>query len=58
MAAEGGPALAAAIRPSQDLSFSPVASSSDNGAKWAQAGLLDAPLADTRMRWPPLRTAG
>ena len=45
VAAEGGPALAAAIRPSQDLSFSPVASSSDNGVKWAQAGLLDAPLA-------------
>jgi hypothetical protein len=45
VAAEGGPALAAAIRPSQDLSFSPVARSSDNGAKWAQAGLLDAPLA-------------
>ena len=45
VAAEGGPALAAAIRPSQDLSFSPLASSSDNGAKWAQAGLLDAPLA-------------
>jgi hypothetical protein len=45
VAAEGGPALAAAIRPSQKLSFSPVASSSDNGAKWAQAGLLDAPLA-------------
>lgn len=45
VAAEGGPALAAAIRPSQNLSFSPLASSSDNGAKWAQAGLLDAPLA-------------
>ena len=45
VAAEGGPALAAAIRPSQSLSFSPVASSSDNGVKWAQAGLLDAPLA-------------
>jgi hypothetical protein len=45
VAAEGGPALAAAIRPSQDLSFSPVASSTDNGAKWAQSGLLDAPLA-------------
>jgi hypothetical protein len=45
VAAEGGPALAAAIRPSQDLSFSPVASTSDNGVKWAQAGLLDAPLA-------------
>jgi hypothetical protein len=45
VAAEGGPSLAAAIRPSQNLSFSPVASSSDNGVKWAQAGLLDAPLA-------------
>jgi hypothetical protein len=42
---EGGPALAAAIRPSQDLSFSPLASSGDNGAKWAQSGLLDARLA-------------
>jgi hypothetical protein len=42
---EGGRALAAAIRPSQDLSFSPLASSSDNGAKWAQSGLLDARLA-------------
>jgi hypothetical protein len=45
VAAEGGPALAAAIRPSQDLSFSPLVNSSDNGTKWAQAGLLDAPLA-------------
>ncbi len=45
VAAEGGPVLAAAIRPSQDLSFSPLASSSDNGAKWAQSGLLDARLA-------------
>ena len=45
VAAEGGPALAAAVRPSQDLSFSPLASSSDNGAKWIQSGLLDARLA-------------
>ena len=45
VAATGGPALVAAIRPSQDLSFSPLASSSDNGAKWAADGLLDAPLA-------------
>ena len=45
VAAEGGPALAAAIRPSQALSFSPLASSADNGAKWAQSGLLDARLA-------------
>ena len=45
VAAGGGPALAAAIRPSQDLSFSPLASTSDNGAKWTQSGLLDARLA-------------
>ena len=45
VAAEGGPALAAAIRPSQDLSFSPLASTSDNGAKWTQSGLLDTRLA-------------
>ena len=45
VAAEGGPVLAAAVRPSQDLSFSPLASSGDNGAKWAQSGLLDARLA-------------
>jgi hypothetical protein len=45
VAAEGGAALAAAIRPSQDLSFSPLASSADNGARWAQSGLLDARLA-------------
>ncbi len=45
VAAEGGPVLAAAVRPSQDLSFSPLAGSSDNGAKWVQSGLLDARLA-------------
>ncbi len=45
VAAEGGPALAAAIRPSQDLSFSPLASSTDNGATWSQSGLLDTRLA-------------
>ncbi len=45
VAAEGGAALAAAVRPSQDLSFSPLASSSDNGATWTQSGLLDARLA-------------
>jgi hypothetical protein len=45
VAAEGGPTLAAAVRPSQDLSFSPLASSGDNGSKWVQSGLLDARLA-------------
>ena len=41
----GAAPLAAAIRPSQDLSFSPLASSSDNGAKWVQSGLPNARLA-------------
>ena len=45
VAAGGGHALAAAIRPSQDLSFSPLASTSDDGVKWTQSGLLDARLA-------------
>ncbi|HTT54396.1 MAG TPA: hypothetical protein VMH35_23640 [Streptosporangiaceae bacterium] len=45
VAATGGPSLVAAMLPSQDLRFSPLSRSADNGAKWAQAGLLDAPLA-------------
>ena len=45
VAATGGPSLVAAVLPSQDLRFSPLSRSADNGAKWAEAGLLDAPLA-------------
>jgi len=45
VAAPGGPSLAAAVRPSQKLAFSPLSLSPDNGARWAQDGLLDSPLA-------------
>jgi hypothetical protein len=45
--ATGGPSLVASLLPSQDLRFSPLARSTDNGAKWAADGLLDAPLAST-----------
>jgi hypothetical protein len=47
VAATGGPNLFAALLPSQDLRFSPLARSTDNGAKWAADGLLDTPLAAT-----------
>ena len=47
VAATGGPSLVAALLPSQDLRFSPLARSTDNGAKWTADGLLDAPLAAT-----------
>jgi hypothetical protein len=45
VAATGGSALVAALLPSQKLSFSPLARSTDNGANWTQDGLLAAPLA-------------
>ena len=41
----GGTSLLIGFRPSQQLSFSPLASSSDTGKNWAP-GLLDADLAD------------
>jgi hypothetical protein len=41
----GGASLVVGFRPSQDLTFSPLASTSDTGKNWA-AGLLDADLAD------------
>ena len=47
VAATGGPSLVAALLPSQDLSFSPLSRSTDNGAKWTADGLLDTPLAAT-----------
>jgi hypothetical protein len=47
VAATGGPSLVAALLPSQDLRFSPLSRSTDNGATWAAAGLLDSPLAAT-----------
>jgi hypothetical protein len=47
VAATGGPSLVAALLPSQDLRFSPLSRSTDNGANWAADGLLDTPLAAT-----------
>jgi hypothetical protein len=41
----GGTSLLVGFRPNQDLTFSPLASSSDMGESWAP-GLLDAGLAD------------
>ena len=43
--AEGGAAMLVGFRPSQGLTFSPLAMSSDTGKNWAP-GLLDASLAD------------
>lgn len=47
VAPAGGSSLVATLLPSQDLRYSPLARSTDNGAKWAADGLLDAPLAAT-----------
>lgn len=47
VAATGGQNLTAAVLPSQDLHFSPLSRSTDNGAKWVADGLLDKPLAAT-----------
>jgi len=47
VAATGGASLVAALLPSQDLHFSPLSRTTDNGAKWTADGLLDTPLAAT-----------
>jgi hypothetical protein len=44
VAAGSGGAVTMAVRPSQDLTFSPLAVSSDGGGQWA-TGLLDADIA-------------
>jgi len=46
VAAGGGSALVVGVRPSQNLVFSPLATSTDTGRTWTP-GLLDAGLADT-----------
>ena len=46
VAAGGGPYLVVGFRPSQNLTFSPLATSTDTGRNWTP-GLLDARLADT-----------
>jgi len=45
VASPGAGSLVAGFRPSQDLSFSPLATTHDNGTAWTP-GLLDAALAD------------
>jgi hypothetical protein len=42
----GGGSLVTVVRPSQDLTFSPLSASRDGGAHWSQSGLLSAGLAD------------
>jgi len=46
LAPTGGQSMVAAFRPSQDLTFTPLAGSSDSGRTWGSAGPLDASLAD------------
>jgi len=45
VASPGSGSLVTAFRPSQLLSYTPLAASTDNGAKWSSAGPLDASLA-------------
>jgi hypothetical protein len=45
VASPGGPSVVAGFRPSQNLSFSPLATTHDNGTAWT-SGLLDAALAN------------
>jgi hypothetical protein len=45
LASPGGPSVVAGFRPSQDLSFSPLATTHDNGTAWTPS-LLDAALAN------------
>jgi len=46
MTASGPGSLLAGIRPSQNLTFSPLAATTDAGATWSQNDVLDAGLAD------------
>jgi hypothetical protein len=45
VAAEAGSGLTVAFRPSQDLLFSPLASTTDAGANWSSGGPIDAAVA-------------
>jgi hypothetical protein len=44
-AADSGKSLTVAVRPSQDLEFTPVASTADGGANWSAGGPLSAGVA-------------
>ncbi|HTX83889.1 MAG TPA: hypothetical protein VME44_17020 [Streptosporangiaceae bacterium] len=46
VAASGPDALLTGFRPSQDLTFSPLAATTDAGQNWSQGNVLDAALAD------------
>jgi hypothetical protein len=45
--ASGGQSLITAFRPSQDLTFTPLSATSDDGQQWLSTGPLDASLAST-----------
>ena len=45
VAANAGSGLTVAVRPSEDLQFSPLAFTTDGGAKWSPGGPIDAPVA-------------
>ena len=47
MAATGAASLVTGFRPSQDLKFSPLATTADAGAHWSQSTLLSPGLGDT-----------
>lgn len=44
--ARSGQSLITGLRPSQDLTYTPLAVTADDGQAWTSAGPLDAPLAD------------
>jgi hypothetical protein len=46
-AASAGSGLTVAVRPSQDLLFSPLASTTDAGAKWSPGGPINATVAES-----------
>jgi hypothetical protein len=46
VASPGGGSLVTGFRPSQDLTYSPLAASTDNGTSWSPAGPLNAGLAN------------
>jgi hypothetical protein len=50
--------LVTAFRPSQDLTFSPLAATADTGRRWAPASVLDAGLADVPAALAASRAGG
>ena len=56
VASPGAGSVVAGFRPSQDLSFSPLATTHDNGTAWTP-GLLDAAWPMSPTPWPPPRAA-